>query len=282
MWRCTKRELMPIAVLLWVLAIHMLLLATSRPVVRSVKLALAGWPTGAPPLRIALLSDIHTAAPTDTPARLAAIVAQVNGLRPDLILLAGDFLGTGQIVTRHYSVEQSIAPLSGLHAPMGVLAVPGNHDRFDHLLGRVDAALARAGIPLLINRVVRRGPLAILGLDDYGTGHRDIPGMLSQWHRQGGVAVAVTHDPFMLNFLPKGDVGVRLAGHTHCGQISPPFYGPLKAGTDAGMRYVCGVVRDFGRATIVTAGVGTSILPMRLGASPDLWLVELGPAQPSS
>jgi predicted MPP superfamily phosphohydrolase len=267
----------------WVLALHMLLLATSSPVIRTAKVALAGWPSGAPPLRIALLSDIHTSAPSDPPERLAAVVALVNATHPDLILLAGDLLGTSPIATRHYSVEQSIAPLAGLRAPLGVLAVPGNHDRFNHLLGRVDSALGRAGISLMINRVVRRGPLAILGYDDFSTGRQDFPGVLAQWRRLGGLPVAVTHDPYVYSLFDKdqrrgGGVAIRLAGHTHCGQISLPFWGPITSGSQAGRKYACGLVRDGGRATIVSAGIGTSILPMRLGASPDFWLVDLGPA----
>ncbi len=285
-WRIVRRGLVLIATMLAVLGIHMLLLARSRPVIRTVRLALPGWPAGTPPLRIALVSDIHTAAPSDTPARLAAIVRLVNATRPDLILLAGDFLGTSAIDTRHYSVADSIAPLAGLRAPMGVLAVPGNHDRFYHALGEVGAALARAGIPLLVNRVVRRGPLAILGLDDYATGHRDTAGVVAQWRAQGGVPIALTHDPAMLLRLPEDAIDVRLAGHTHCGQISLPWLGAIRLSSAAGRRYVCGLirdgVRDGQRVTIVTAGIGTSILPMRLGAPPDIWVIALGPPQFSS
>ena len=44
-----------------------------------------------------------------------------------------------------------------------------------------------------------------------------------------------------------------------------------------GQRYACGLVRENGRTLIVTAGLGTSSLPLRLGAVPDLWLVTIGP-----
>ena len=45
-----------------------------------------------------------------------------------------------------------------------------------------------------------------------------------------------------------------------------------------GQRYACGLVRENGRTLIVTAGLGTSGLPLRLGAVPDLWLIRIGPA----
>ena len=44
-----------------------------------------------------------------------------------------------------------------------------------------------------------------------------------------------------------------------------------------GERYACGRVEERGRTLIVAAGLGTSILPLRLGAVPDLWLVTIGP-----
>jgi predicted MPP superfamily phosphohydrolase len=278
-WRSVRRSLALMGATAFVLTIHMLLLATSSPVIRTAWLALPGWPAGGAPLRIALFSDIHVAAPSDTPERLTGLVRLIDAQHPDLILIAGDFLGTSLASTGHYTVEQTIAPLIGLHAPLGVLAVPGNHDRYYHALGAVEAALAQVGIPLLVNAVARRGPVAILGFDDYSTGHRDAAGVIARWRSVGGVPIALTHDPAMLLHIPD-DAGIRLrlAGHTHCGQISPPPFGPLVSSSDAGMRYVCGPVREPGRVTIVTAGIGTSILPMRLGASPDLWVITVGPA----
>jgi hypothetical protein len=68
-----------------------------------------------------------------------------------------------------------------------------------------------------------------------------------------------------------------LAGHTHCGQVALPFVGALKTMSRYGRRYACGVVTEEGRSVVVTAGLGTSGLPLRLIAVPDMWLVELGP-----
>jgi len=68
-----------------------------------------------------------------------------------------------------------------------------------------------------------------------------------------------------------------LAGHTHCGQIRLPFVGAVSTMSRYGQRYACGLIRENGRTLIVTAGLGTSGLPLRLGAAPDLWLIWLGP-----
>lgn len=68
-----------------------------------------------------------------------------------------------------------------------------------------------------------------------------------------------------------------LAGHTHCGQVALPLIGPLSTMSRYGRRYACGVVREGARTLVVTAGLGTSGIPLRLGAVPDMWLVEIGP-----
>lgn len=258
---------------IWLLALHMVLFGSSRPIVHATRVSLPEWPAGAPPLRIALLSDFHTSAPSDTPARLARIVDMVNALHPDLVLLAGDFLSTGSIATRAYDPAESITPLAALRAPLGVFAVPGNHDYGPFAaLGRAFRAIQ---IPLLVNQAVRVGPLAVLAVDDASHNRQPLSGVLAQWHRIGGIPIALTHDPFGILKMP-ADVRLALAGHTHCGQISPPPIGPIVTSSRAGLRYACGIVIDRGRTTIVTGGLGTSDVPFRLGAAPDFWIVEVG------
>ena len=65
-----------------------------------------------------------------------------------------------------------------------------------------------------------------------------------------------------------------LAGHTHCGQIRLPLDRRALDHVGYGERYACGLVEENGRTLIVSAGLGTSILPLRLGAPPDMWIVR--------
>src|SRR4051794_37322123 len=76
--------------------------ATAEPVVRRLEVALPDWPAGAPPVRALLLSDLHVSGPDMPPERVARIVAEANELRPDIVLLAGDFIGDKRIATRDY------------------------------------------------------------------------------------------------------------------------------------------------------------------------------------
>ena len=244
--------------------------ARADPVVRRATVHLPDWPAGQAPMRIVLLSDIHIGNAAMDAARLTRIVDQVNALRPDLVLIAGDFVhgldpGDGAL----YS-EALIAPLSQLRAPRGVLAVPGNHDHQAALTG-LAPALARAGVTLLVDGATERGPLAIGGIAD-GTWQQSIDRTIVALDRLPGAKVVMAHYPDAVTRLPR-NVHLLLAGHTHCGQIRLPWYGALSPVGRA--RYACGWVRDPGRLTLVTAGVGTSIMPLRLGAYPDMWLLTL-------
>ena len=74
----------------------------------------------------------------------------------------------------------------------------------------------------------------------------------------------------------KGYVPLLLAGHTHCGQIVLPLIGAVSHVSRYRDRYLCGLKREDGKTIVVGAGLGTSILPLRLGAVPDMWLLTLG------
>jgi predicted MPP superfamily phosphohydrolase len=121
---------------------------------------------------------------------------------------------------------------------------------------------------------VRRGPVTILGADDKTYGHIDLPDLTAQAKRLGGAPIFLAHEPDTIAKLPAG-IHLALAGHTHCGQVSPPPIGPIVTSSGLGRRYACGVVIEGGRTSVITAGLGASNLPIRLGASPDLWLITV-------
>jgi predicted MPP superfamily phosphohydrolase len=245
------------------------------PVIRDTRIEIAGWPAGERRLRILLASDIHVAGPDMPPERLARIVAQINALEPDLVLIAGDFISEKAVATQGYSFAQITAPLAGLRPKLGTIAVLGNHDHWANGPAMREA-LEQAGVRVLFNDAVRVGPLAIGGLDDDFTGRADLGRTLAAMQAAGGIPVLLSHSPDPFPDVPVS-VPLMLAGHTHCGQISPPLIGPLRTYSRYGTRYACGRIDEDGKVLVVGAGLGTSVLPLRIGAVPDLWLIELGP-----
>jgi len=263
-------------------ALWLLLNASAMPIVRRAEVALP-FPADAPrkPVTVALLTDTHLSGPDNSPARLERIVAQINGLKPDLILLGGDYIGDDKGGAT-YDALSSIAPFSGLRAPLGVVAVVGNHDSRSQWNRRAlsaagwRAAFARIGVTLLQDSAVRRGPLAIGGVKDIYTHKPDIPATLAAMDRVGGARVMLSHGPDIFPLLP--DVAsLTLVGHTHCGQIALPILGIVYVPSKYGTRYACGVYRKAERTMIVSGGVGTSGAPFRMLAQPDIWLVTIRP-----
>ncbi|MBW8297131.1 MAG: metallophosphoesterase [Sphingopyxis sp.] len=238
--------------------------------------AVADWPAGQSPLKLLLLSDIHVAGPDMPPKRLARIVVQLNRLRPDLVLIAGDLVSEKRSATHIYTAAEVVAPLGKLRAPLGVVVTPGNHDHWfkpDALRGELE----QRGLRVLQNEAVKLGPLVIGGVDDDYSGHDDVPATLAAMDRLvPGVPLLLTHSPDIIPDV-KGAVAAIFAGHTHCGQIRFPFVGALTYVSRYGDRFACGDMTDDGQRIFVGAGLGTSLLPLRYLTPPDAWLVTLGP-----
>jgi hypothetical protein len=252
--------------------------ATAAPVVRHLFLVLPDYQTNAPPVRILLFSDAHVHGPDMPPSRLSRIVMQINSLHPDIIVAAGDFVGDSWI-GEEYPISEAVAPLRRLKARFGVYAVLGNND-YDAGAKQLASALEAAGLRVLENDASSVGPLAIGGIE--GRYHRSRAALASVRHRTykalhriAGAKLLVAHRPD--EFEPASPwIHVVLAGHTHCGQIVLPLVGPLETGSDFGRKYMCGVHRDGSKVLIVTAGLGTSHLPLRIGAPADMWLITIG------
>jgi predicted MPP superfamily phosphohydrolase len=231
------------------------------------------------PMRIALVSDIHVGNRAMTVERLNRIIDQINAARPDAVLITGDFVNGGSHKSHDFHPELLAVPLARLRAPMGVYATLGNHDHWTDAT-RTMVALRTAGIIVLTNEARRIGAVTLVGIDDSFSKHAAIANAMAAAKALGGVPVVFTHSPDIAPQLPP-DVPLLLAGHTHCGQIVLPLIGPPvtrspRSGEQIyNPRYRCGVVHDATRTVIVTGGVGSGTIPIRIGAPPDWWLVTL-------
>ena len=245
------------------------------PLVREATLPLPGLGAQGP-LRVLLLSDIHVAGPDMPPARLVRIVAQMNRLHPDMVLIAGDFTSDKVLATRHYPIAQALAPLAALRSRWGTVAVLGNHDYDGGAAATTRAMLEKLGIRVLVNQAARIGPLTIGGAGDLSSNDADIAKTVAAMRKLGGPSVLLAHEPdSFVDLTP--DIPLMLAGHTHCGQIALPLLGPIVTWSAYGRRLACGVMHEHGAALVVGAGLGTSDLPIRFGAHGDVWLLTLTP-----
>ncbi|UZK65498.1 metallophosphoesterase [Sphingomonas sp. M1-B02] len=269
----------------WLTLVSLILLALAGwgyanilrdPVMRAARIGMADWPIDAAALQVALIGDVHVQGPDMPPERVKRLVAQVNAAQPDLILLAGDFVGDRLLATRAYPDAEIAEALRGLSAPLGTWAVLGNHDHWRNGPSMA-AALETIGIRVLSNRAVRAGAVTLVGADDIHTGHADPSAIERAAAKLPGPAILLSHSPDLVPRLSPR-FALVLAGHTHCGQIVLPLLGAVASASNYGDRYRCGVIREGSRTVVVGSGLGASILPLRYGAVPDWWLLTLGPA----
>ena len=250
--------------------------ASATPLVRRLTLHLPDYPPSARPIRIVLVSDLHVHGPETPPARVERLVTQVNGLHPDVDVIAGDFIGGGSVGAQ-YPPAAAIAPLGRLQATFGAFAILGNND---FPADQVVPALRQARIRVLSNEATEVGPIALGGLDGRfllapAVLRAERAKTYAELRRTPGVKVLVSHSPDEIMAAPPW-VRLILAGHTHCGQIVLPIFGPIETRSRYGRKFYCGIVRQGPRLLVVTSGIGTSHLPLRIGAPPDIWLITVG------
>jgi predicted MPP superfamily phosphohydrolase len=253
------------------------LVEPNRLVVRRVEIVSAHW-EGAP-LTIAALADTHVGGPHVDAARIGRIVRRVNDLRPDLVVLLGDYAAFHAPEAERTGAEQQeilggIAAFAALNAPLGAVAVIGNHDVW-YSRTSITTALQNAGIAALWNAnvVIPRagGDIIIAGLEDDMTGDPDFAAALDGAPR--GDTIVLSHSPDPFADMLSGPA-LMLAGHGHCGQVTIPLIGrpilPLR-----NKNYGCGRIDEGGKTLFVSAGIGTSILPVRFLNPPEIVLITL-------
>lgn len=246
----------------------------------------------APPLRIAVISDLHVGEPYVGLRRVRQIVQRANAAGADLVLLLGDFAAGHRFVTAPVRIAYLAPVLGELRAPHGVYAVLGNHDWWDDRAAQARGggpnlyavALEQEGIPVLSNRAVKleRAGIWLAGLEDQlalvrGGGRfdglDDLPATLAQITDEAPV-VLMAHEPDIFPQVP-GRVALTLSGHTHGGQVRLFGWSPVVP-SRFGNRFAYGHVREEGRDLVVSGGVGCSIMPVRFGVVPEITVIEIG------
>jgi predicted MPP superfamily phosphohydrolase len=259
-----------------------------RLVVTRYALTPPNWTAGS--LRIAALADLHACEPWMPVSRISEIVAATNALKPDVIVLLGDYVATikRRLLTGIVTPDEWGKALSGLSAPLGVHAVLGNHDWWTDAPG-VRRGLADNGIGVLENDVTLLQPSGgeavwLAGLADQlayqSRRHRykgadDLPGTLAKIPDDGRPIVLLAHEPDIFPKVPSR-VSLTLSGHTHGGQVDLPIIGRLIVPSRYGDRYAYGHVTENGRHLIVSGGLGCTGLPLRIGVPPEIVLIDVG------
>ncbi|MDA0183050.1 metallophosphoesterase [Solirubrobacter phytolaccae] len=243
-----------------------------RLVVRDVELALPHWPEALDGLRAGVMSDLHAGVPHAGLDKIARAVDALNALEPDVHLLLGDYLDSSQKLARKLAPEAVAAELGRLRAPLGTYAVIGNHD-WRNSGDRMWRALDAVGITVLEDRAVKVGAFWIAGLGDMR--HR-MPNVVHALRAvpEDQPVIVLSHDPDLFPRIP-ARVSLTLSGHTHGGQVAIPLVRRPLMPSHYGERYARGHIVEEGRHLYITSGVGTSGLPIRFLAPPEILHLQL-------
>jgi uncharacterized protein len=247
-----------------------------RHLVQRHALTLPGWPRFPRPLRIAFLSDFHFGSHRGDVVRFTAIAEEIAALAPDLVLFGGDYMNMQLFGGGRVPPKIIAGILSRIAAPCGRFGVLGNHD---YVYGKADvaAALRDAGVAVLDHGretiAYENHRIDIVGLSDAHIVWPDGQTLLANL-APDRPAIVLMHDPAHFAGVPAGPF-LTLAGHTHGGQIRLPGIGALTNSSTAPMHWTHGLVVEEGRHMIVTAGLGTSGLPLRIGVPPEFVVIDV-------
>jgi predicted MPP superfamily phosphohydrolase len=240
-----------------------------------ISLSPAGWPRDLAPLKVLLLSDIHTGVFLK-PDVLAKIMNALMELEPDLVAVAGDIV-TGRPADLDGFLF-ALAPLA--QAPLGAWYCYGNHDYFGGQPEQIRGALDSIGITTLRNESVvlthGNGRFVLGGIDDRIFGTPDWDRLLRE---NGPPHLLLAHHPDFFYEAAAREVSLTLSGHTHGGQIRFPKGPPILRQSQFYLDEGAYAYRS--SLLIVSRGVGSVGLPWRYGADPEAVLIEITCPTPS-
>lgn len=219
------------------------------------------------------LSDIHLGF-WMTPKRLAGLIQEVNALKPDLVVMTGDYVS--YIIDPYLPIITQ--EFTKLLPKDGVIAILGNHD---HWLGskKIIKALEKAHITVLQNQVTTiykgKNQIHIAGLDDAIVDLHDLKIVMSRMPQGDSPAIMLAHEPDLADETSAtGRFFLQLSGHSHAGQIGFPYLGHVLRGPWF-QKYPAGKYQVGKMIQYTNRGVGTNTFRFRINCPPEITRIIL-------
>jgi predicted MPP superfamily phosphohydrolase len=231
----------------------------------TVTISLSDASVSSSSLSVAVIGDVHLPEGSEHLDGFEKLVLEIKSTQPDLVVFVGDYTSDPKAMNDMLSHRKNIINIMKLVDPLPRAVVLGNYESWSNADEWI-SEFNRLDVDIMENETsiiqTIKGDICIRGLGDKYTNrynYVDYPEECENIPK-----FTITHDPAgAFNSRVKGLV---VAGHTHCGQISLPFIGPLWVPSDAPSEAHCGLYEDDQRTVFVTSGVGTTILPLRFGA----------------
>jgi len=222
---------------------------------------------GAAPIRLAVLADLHLKSISDLHERIARAIGEAE---PDIVLLVGDSIDAVENLPL-LSALLELLPDGGLR-----VATLGNWEHWSRVdVGELRRVYERGSTRLLVNEGMEVDDrVSLFGTDDALAGSPSLDGLVSD---PGHETVVLSHSPIFRDAITAGGTAVRavISGHTHGGQVAIGGWAPIRPPGSG--RYVSGWYREGGPDLFVSRGIGTSLIPVRLGSTPELAIIDWYP-----
>lgn len=234
-----------------------------------VTMRVANLPPSLEGVRIALIGDLHTGLFTRR-SRLHQIFATTAAAKPDLVLLAGDLIDDDPFFT-----AKLLGGVDALPPSVPVYAVYGNHEMYGDPYGFAKE-LRGTRVRLLLNEGALFRDLWIAGISDPAASDKvlrpDLAKALAA-KPANAIALAVAHQPRVVDEARRLRVPITLCAHTHGGQLGFRPLGWSLAGVF--LRYHMGYYDLPPTQLYITTGAGYWVFPFRLGMEPEVSVIEL-------
>ncbi len=240
--------------------------------IERVKIKIKNLPDEIRGLTIGLISDIHSGI-FMTEEDMFEYMQALNSLKPDLILLPGDF-----ITSDLEEIYPFINVFKNLKAKYGIFATLGNHEFFTRQPRKITKIIEENGIRVLRNESekikINGKKISIIGIDDLRYG-ADLDKAMKNVDSEK-IKILLSHKPYDFPRFARYQVQLTVSGHTHGGQIvfakiDDSYIAPASLVS----KFVAGHYKIGDSHLYVTRGIGIVGLPLRLNCPPEITQIIL-------
>ncbi|MBM7691776.1 putative MPP superfamily phosphohydrolase [Peribacillus deserti] len=237
------------------------------PIIRRYQITVAKNKSRRKSLKLAVASDMHFGRLSGR-GHAKRLIKKVNGIKPDLILLAGDIIDDDPEPFIGKNMHEIMA---GLQAPLGVYGVPGNHDYYGGGISELVDVMRSINIQILMDETVKiEEDFYLVGRKDRMDRNRKPFTDLTSNLDKSYPIIALDHQPYELDNAEKSGVDVLLSGHTHRGQMAPNHLITKKI-----YELDWGYLKKGNLHAFVSSGFGFWGPPLRIGSRSEILEIDI-------
>ena len=225
-------------------------------------------------LKLGVIGDTHIPENDNSYRKLIKVLTEINEYELDLLLFVGDYTNNPRKVLDINKHRSKLVEILTNVTNTPSFFILGNYETWSNPINWINE-FKKQNANILENEIsivsLSSTDICIRGLGDFYTKrfkYVEFPEVCKNKPK-----ITITHDPAGA-FNPKIN-GLVVSGHTHCGQISFPFIGPIWIPSEVPREAHCGLYQDNQRTVFKTLGIGTTILPIRIGTQSEWDLMSV-------